>query len=78
MSKIDWKNKLSSRKFWASILSFITSLMIAFGVDTETQTQVTAVFMAGASLIAYVIAEGYIDAKKSENKTSSSESESEK
>lgn len=32
-SKIDWKQKLSSRKFWAAIVGFITPLLIVFNVN---------------------------------------------
>lgn len=59
--KIDWKRKLTSRKFWAAIVGFITQLMIAFGVADSTIAQVSAVIMAGATLIAYMIAEGLVD-----------------
>lgn len=59
--KIDWKRKLTSRKFWAAIVGFITQLMIAFGVAENTIAQVSSVIMAGATLIAYMIAEGLVD-----------------
>jgi len=59
---IDWKAKLTSRKFWTAIAEFITMLIIALGGSQETAVQVTALIMAGASVIAYIIGEGLIDA----------------
>ena len=59
---IDWKAKLTSRKFWAAIAQFVTMLILAFKGTQETATQVTALIMAGAAVIAYIIAEGWADA----------------
>lgn len=59
---IDWKRKLTSRKFWAAVAEFVTMLIIAFGGTQETAVQVTALIMAGASVLAYIIAEGLVDA----------------
>ena len=59
---IDWKAKLTSRKFWTAIAEFVTMLIIAFKGTEETAMQVTALIMAGASVIAYIIGEGLIDA----------------
>lgn len=59
---MDWKRKLTSRKFWAAVVSFITMLLLYLGKDTGTTEQVAALIMAGASLIAYVIGEGLADA----------------
>ena len=60
--KIDWKRKLTSRKFWASIASFVSMLVIALGASESTGTQIAALIMAGASIIGYAIAEGLADA----------------
>ena len=60
---IDWKRKLTSRKFWAAVIAFITPLLLAFGLAEDTVTQVTAIIMAGADVAAYIIAEGMVDAK---------------
>ena len=59
---IDWKKKLSSRKFWVAMVAFITPLLLAFGMEQNTVTQITAIIMAGADALAYIIAEGLIDA----------------
>ena len=59
---IDWKKKLTSRKFWAAIAEFVTMLVIALGGKQETAVQITALIMAGAAVIAYIIGEGLIDA----------------
>ena len=59
---IDWKRKLTSRKFWAALAQFVTGLIIAFGGTQETAVQVTALIMAGAAVVAYIIGEGLIDA----------------
>ena len=59
--KIDWKRKLTSRKFWAAIAGFVSMLMIYFGKDAGTAEQTAALIMAGASLVAYIIGEGLAD-----------------
>jgi hypothetical protein len=59
---IDWKRKLTSRKFWMAVVAFITPLMLAFGVAEDNVTQIVAIVMAGADVLAYIIAEGMIDA----------------
>ena len=60
--KIDWIKKLTSRKFWVALVGFITSLLIAFNVDAGSVEQITSIIMSGATLIAYILAEGFIDA----------------
>ena len=59
---IDWKRKLTSRKFWMAVVAFITPLLLAFGVAESNVTQVTAIVIAGADVLAYIIAEGMVDA----------------
>lgn len=62
---MDWNNikrKLTSRKFWAAIVSFVTMLIVALGVAEETAAQVASIIMAGATVIAYIIGEGMVDA----------------
>lgn len=58
---MDWKRKLTSRKLWLSVASFVAMLVVAFGVAEETATQVSSIIMAGASVIGYVIGEGLAD-----------------
>ena len=60
---IDWKKKLSSRKFWAAIVGFVTPLLLAFGVAENVVTETAAIIMAGADVLVYILAEGYVDAK---------------
>ena len=63
---IDWKKKLTSRKFWLAVTDFVTMMMTAFKFADSTVTQVAAIIMAGAGLVAYIIAEGFTDAKAAE------------
>lgn len=60
---IDWKKKLTSRKFWLAIVAFITPLLLAFGVAENEVAEVVAIIMAGADVVAYIIAEGLVDSK---------------
>ena len=62
MEKIDWKRKLTSRKFWATVCNFVGMLILAFGGKQETAVQITEIIMAGAGVVAYIIAEGLVDA----------------
>ena len=59
---MDWKRKLTSRKFWTAVAEFVTMLIIALGGTQETAVQVTALIMAGAAVIAYIVGEGLVDA----------------
>lgn len=62
MSNINWVRKLTSRKFWAAVASFVSMMIVAFGGTENTATQVAALIMAGASVVAYIIGEGLADA----------------
>ena len=64
MKKINWGQKLTSRKFWAAVVGFVTALLLAFGVSDSETAQVAGVIMAGATLIAYIVGEGMVDASR--------------
>ena len=59
--KIDWKRKLTSRKFWLSIAEFVSALLIYCGAAEGTAERVTCLIMAGAAVVAYAIGEGLAD-----------------
>lgn len=61
---IDWKAKLTSRKFWACIANFIGMLLTALHVAETEVVQITALIMAGAGVVAYILGEGLIDAAR--------------
>lgn len=60
--------KLSSRKMWAAIAAFVVGLILAFGGSQETAYTVEGCIMSGGAMIAYILAEGYIDGKAIEKK----------
>lgn len=59
---IDWKKKLTSRKFWVAVTTFVSMVLIALGFSENEAAQVCAIIMAGADAVAYIIAEGLVDA----------------
>ena len=61
MKEIDWKRKLTSRKFWLAVTNFASMMILACGGTENQSTQITALIMAGASVLAYIIAEGLTD-----------------
>ena len=61
MDREDIIRKLTSRKLWMSIASFVSMLCIAVGVAETQATQIAALIMAGATVIGYVIGEGLVD-----------------
>ncbi len=58
--------KLTSRKFWLAVAAFVTELIVAFRGDAGLAETVAGVIMAGATVIAYIVGEGLIDAANSE------------
>lgn len=59
---MDWKRKLTSRKFWIAIAQFVAMLVVAFGYTDATAERITALIMAGAAVVAYIVGEGLTDA----------------
>jgi len=62
MNEIDWKRKLTSRKFWLAIAMFVSGCIVAFGGDAEKAEVVSGLIMQGAAVVAYIIGEGLADA----------------
>lgn len=58
---IDWKRKLTSRKLWLSVASFVSMLMVALNYSENQAAQIAALIMAGATVIGYVLGEGLAD-----------------
>ena len=57
-----WKEKLTSRKLWLAIAAFVTMLIIYCTGDAEKAERISALIMAGATVIGYMLSEGLTDA----------------
>lgn len=53
--------KLTSRKLWVSIASFVSMILIFRGSTEGTAESVASIIMAGGTMIAYLVGEGLID-----------------
>ena len=60
---IDWKKKLSSRKFWAALGALVCALCVLLGADEMTTERVVATVSSMGVLAVYSLTEGYIDAQ---------------
>ena len=58
---MDWKSKLSSRKFWMALAGLVVGVIALLGIKTDT-SQITGVIMALGSVVAYIVGEGLVDA----------------
>lgn len=68
MNKKDIIRKLTSRKLWLSIASFVSMMAVALGHSENEAAQLSALIIAGATVIAYVVGEGLIDYASVEDK----------
>lgn len=59
---VDWKSKLTSRKFWMALVGLVAGILMAFKVDAGTVETVSGVIMSAASVVAYIVGEGLADA----------------
>ena len=59
---MNWKKKLTSRKFWMALALFISGLIVDFGGSKETANTVSGCIMQGAAVLGYLLAEGLTDA----------------
>jgi len=66
MKDVDWKLKLSSRKFWALLAALVISVLIIFGADKSMQENIAAMIMAFGSVAVYIFSEAKVDASNKE------------
>lgn len=59
--KIDWKRKLTSRKFWISIAGFVAGMIVIFGGSQDLADKISGSIMSGAAVVAYAVGEGLAD-----------------
>lgn len=56
--------KLTSRKFWVAVCGFVALLLVGAGKTEQEAAQITAIIMAGATVLGYILGEGLIDAAR--------------
>lgn len=60
MGKIDWKRKLSSRKFWLAIAAFALAIFAFLNMDMDAE-KTKALIIAAGTVVAYIVGEGFAD-----------------
>ena len=65
--KIDWKRKLTSRKFWISIAGFVAGMIVIFGGSQDTADKISGSIMSGSAVVGYVVGEGLADGANTGN-----------
>lgn len=64
MSKEDWIRKLTSRKFWLAVAGLVVGALNFLKNPTTDAETITSLILALGSVVAYVIAEGLVDAAR--------------
>ena len=59
--KINWKQKLSSRKFWAAIVGVVVSVVAFTAFSPETTGKIVTFVGAIGTLVMYMLSEGIAD-----------------
>lgn len=62
MNTINWKRKLTSRKWWNALINCVVQIMYMASFSETVIERVVAMLAAAAGFIAATIAEGLVDA----------------
>lgn len=60
--KIDWVRKLTSRKFWTAVASFVAGILLLNKVDADTTDKISGLILSFGSVVGYLFSEGLTDA----------------
>lgn len=60
--KINWAQKLTSRKLWLAVAGLFVGVLALFGTDANTTEQISGVILSLGSVVAYIVGEGLVDA----------------
>jgi hypothetical protein len=63
---MNWKEKLSSRKLWTTLIGIVTLIGASFGFSEAVVTQTVAVLSAGGIAMSYVFGQSNVDAAEAE------------
>lgn len=69
MNKINWAQKLSSRKFWVAMIALVVSVVAFTNCDQGTTEKIVALVGAIGSMVMYMLSETMVDKAREENKT---------
>ena len=58
---IDWKRKLSSRKFWMAVVGWLTGVLILFKMPESEAAQIGAIVRQTGAILSDIVSEGWID-----------------
>lgn len=64
---VDWKRKLTSRKFWLAIAVFVLAIFAYLNMDMDTE-KTKALILAAGTVVAYIVGEGFADGMSAHNK----------
>jgi hypothetical protein len=64
MKKEDWIRKLTSRKFWLAIAGLVVGAVNFLQHPSTDAEAITSLILALGSVVAYIIAEGLVDAAR--------------
>lgn len=62
--KINWKQKLTSRKLWMGVAGVVSGLCLIITADENTSQMVSGVVLELGSVVAYIIGEGLVDSSR--------------
>lgn len=68
MNKINWAQKLSSRKFWAAVTGLVVCIIAFTNCDQGTTEKIVALVGAVGSMVMYMLSETIVDAAREENR----------
>lgn len=68
MNKINWAQKLSSRKFWAALMALVVCVVAFTNCDPGTVEKIVALVGAIGSMVMYMLSETLVDKAREENK----------
>lgn len=71
--KIDWKRKLSSRKFWALVAGFVTGVIVYATSPERSPEAVGGLIVTLGAIVSYIIGEGIADSKRGDTETAEPE-----
>lgn len=66
MNPINWKQKLTSRKFWALIAALVTAILTGLASENQIAHVISVISGVGAC-VAYMFAEAKVDVARTED-----------